>query len=71
MRGNELGKVDFGQIFERMRRFKVQDEGGIGQMERLKSQGDVTDTVNAGIADSGTVIVLNRTAWALAGGEDL
>ena len=50
LRGNKLGKIDFGQEFERFEDVQVQNERIIAQLKSLNGQGRMTSAVAAGIA---------------------
>ncbi|HBG07444.1 MAG: hypothetical protein A2075_07450 [Geobacteraceae bacterium GWC2_58_44] len=65
MRGNEFGKVDVGQMPERMRTLEVQDDWIIGQPKVRYGEGSVTEAVNAAVANIWVLLVLKRTARAL------
>ena len=67
MRGNKLGKVDFGQKFERVGRAQVRNDGVIAELKRLDGQRRVTGAVAAGVATIIIIVLVSRGTGTVVG----
>ena len=62
MRGDKFGKIDFGQMLERVRRVQIQYDGIIAEFKRLHSKRRMAGAVDAGVAAIRILVLFMRGA---------
>lgn len=61
LRGDKLGKIDFGQMLEGFGRTQIQDNGVVTELKRLDGQRSMTSAVLATVAPIVILVVLKRS----------
>lgn len=68
LRRNKLGKIDFGQMPEWVRRAQIRNDRVITQLKLLDGQGGMTGAVAAGIATIVIIVLFERGTRTLVRG---
>ncbi len=67
LRGDKLGKIDFGQVLEWVGRTQIQNEWIMTDLKLLDVQGRMTGAVAAVIATIVIIVLLKRGTGTFAG----